>query len=224
MKTLDELLFNKMKLHDTVIQKKFKSKKHTVALITIDNIPRVIKWFQPGYKHNMNNEYQFLSRYSSDLNIPSVFNKDDTNQVLILQYISGENLCDLINSSLVSREEKTRLIIMLANWYADLHQTIKKEDTPQIHGDAHLRNFHFSDRIWGFDFEEASIGEPVQDIARLSASILMTNPTFTKEKLQLTQTFITSYQEASQNILENIEENISIALEEIKERRNNTYI
>jgi tRNA A-37 threonylcarbamoyl transferase component Bud32 len=196
MRNLEKFLSKTTAYQDAVIQKTFKSEKHNVALITLKSKPRVIKWYQQGFKRNMNKEYKILTTYSSSLTIPSVYEKDEKNNVLLLQYIAGENLCDLINSTSVSREEKTRLIIFLAQWYAQFHQKLQQEEGYQIHGDAHLHNFLFSDRIWGFDFEESAIGEPVQDIARVSASILTTDPAFTREKLQLTQTFITTYQEA----------------------------
>jgi tRNA A-37 threonylcarbamoyl transferase component Bud32 len=219
MKTLEEILSKTVAYQDAVIQKIFNSKKHTVALVTLNGKARVIKWYQPGFSHNMNNEYRVLSTYSSKLTIPTVFEKNDTQHLLFLQYITGDNLCDLIHSSLVSREEKTRLMILLAQWYAQFHEVIKSDHQTYIHGDAHLRNFIFSDRIWGVDFEETIKGEPVQDIARLAASILTTNPSFTKEKLQLTQTFISSYQQARGCTLPTIDEELHIAVEEVKERR-----
>jgi len=44
----------------------------------------------------------------------------------------------------------------------------KTDDQFLIRGDSSLRNFMFTDRIWGVDFEESRIGSPVEDIGRVA--------------------------------------------------------
>ena len=47
MKEIEELISNSDKYKNITIQKKFDSKKNTVTYVTIDDKPRVLKWFRP---------------------------------------------------------------------------------------------------------------------------------------------------------------------------------
>ena len=169
----------------------------------------------------MNVEYNILKKGSSKLNIPSVYELDNDNNVLLMNYIIGDNLCDLLNSEESSLNEKKRLIILLAEWFNDFHNYFKTEDQFIIHGDATLRNFIFTDRIWGVDFEESRSGKTVEDIAGMCASILSTDPMFTKEKYQLCKIFLESYMDMAPSRIVNINDEISYAiLEKIQWRPN----
>ena len=53
MKNIEELVQNTKKYKNAVIQEKFESKKNTVAYVTLDDKPRVIKWYVPGLKRQM---------------------------------------------------------------------------------------------------------------------------------------------------------------------------
>lgn len=193
MKEIEELVKNTEKYKKAVIQKPFKSKKNTVAYVTLNKKPRVLKWFVPGLKRQMKTEYSILKQGSAKLNIPTVYEIDEKNNVITTQYIIGENLCDIINDKNTSNNEKQRLIILLANWYIKFHNFFKNEDQFIIRGDSTLRNFIFTDKIWGVDFEESRTGRPVEDIAGMCTSILTTDPMFTKEKIQLCKLFIDTY-------------------------------
>jgi tRNA A-37 threonylcarbamoyl transferase component Bud32 len=209
MRTIEELANSVKKYKDTVIQKNFKSKKNTVAYVTLKNKPRVLKWFVPGFKRQMKTEQEILEKGASKLNIPTIHEIDEENNVLIMNYIIGENLCDIINSEETSKNEKQNLMILLADWYNDFHNFFKKDYQFLIRGDSTLRNFIFSDRIWGVDFEESRIGRPLEDIGGMCASILTTDPMFTKEKLQLCKKFIDSYIEKAPGRIININDEIS---------------
>ena len=112
MKKIEELVQNVKKYNDAIVQIDFKSKKNTVSYVTIKNKPRVLKWFVPGLKNNMKNEYNILKKGSSKLNIPTPFEMDEKNNVIISNYIIGENLCDIINDDNTTISEKQRLIII----------------------------------------------------------------------------------------------------------------
>jgi tRNA A-37 threonylcarbamoyl transferase component Bud32 len=193
MRNIEELINNVKKYNNAIIQEKLKSKKNTVAYVTINDKPRVLKWFVPGFKKQMINEYKILNLASSKLNIPKIFDFDDENNVLCMNFIIGENLSDIINSEDTSYSEKQRLIILLAKWFLEFHNFFKKNNEFIIRGDSNLRNFIFTDKIWGVDFEEARIGNPVEDIAGLCSSILSSDPMFTKEKYELCRKFINAY-------------------------------
>ena len=117
MKDIEELIQNVEKYKKTIIQQRFKSKKNTVAYVTFDRKPRIFKWFAPGFKKQMETEYNILKKGSSKLRIPFPYEIDKDNNVLILSYIIGENLCDVVNDEKSATNEKQRLIILLAEWF-----------------------------------------------------------------------------------------------------------
>ncbi len=212
MKKIEELVQNVKKYNDAIVQIDFKSKKNTVSYVTIKNKPRVLKWFVPGLKNNMKNEYNILKKGSSKLNIPTPFEMDEKNNVIISNYIIGENLCDIINDDNTTISEKQRLIILLADWFLKFHSFFKTDEGFRIRGDPILRNFIFTDRIWGVDFEESRAGSPVEDIAGMCASILSTDPMFTDEKFQLCKKFIDAYIKKAPGRILNINGEIAYAL------------
>jgi len=62
MKNIEELVQNIKKYKKAVIQEKLESKKNTVAYVTLDDKPRVLKWFVPGLKRQMKIEYDILKK------------------------------------------------------------------------------------------------------------------------------------------------------------------
>jgi tRNA A-37 threonylcarbamoyl transferase component Bud32 len=192
--------------------RQLKSKKNTVAYVILDGNPRILKWYVPGFKRQLETEYKLLRKGSSTLNIPAICEKDDDNNILIMSFISGENLCDVVNDKKTVFPEKKRLMILLAEWFEEFHSRFKTPDHFYIHGDSILRNFVLSDSIWGVDFEESRKGKPVVDIAGMCSSILTTNPIFTSEKFELCEIFVGSYSKSVKWSLGNIWEEISYSL------------
>jgi len=212
MKNIEELISKRKKYKNVILQKNLKSKKNTVAYVTIDKKPRVLKWFVPGLKRNMENEYRILKKAKSEINVPMIYKKDDKNNVLYMNYIMGENLCDIINDEDASYEEKETLMMLLSEWFYNFHNFFKDNDGFLIHGDPTLRNFIFTDRIWGVDFEEARSGKPVEDIAGACASILSTDPMFTKEKYKLCSIFVDNYLKLAPGRISDINKDIAYSL------------
>jgi thiamine kinase-like enzyme len=118
----------------------------------------------------------------------------------------------LINDKETTYKEKQRLVTLLSDWFIDFHNFFKTSDQFTIRGDPTLRNFVFTDRIWGVDFEEARPGKAVEDIAGMCASILSTDPMFTKEKYKLCKIFIDSYLEKAPGRIVNINDEIAYSL------------
>jgi len=212
MKNIDELVNNVEKYKKTSVQQIFKSKKNTVAYVILENKPRLLKWFAPGFIKQMETEYKFLKEGSPTLNIPTICEKDENNHILIMNYILGENLCDVINNEKTTFSEKKRLMFLLAEWFQKFHSYFRKEDTLYIRGDSILRNFILTDRIWGVDFEESRKGKPIEDIASMCSSILSTDPMFTNDKFQLCEIFVKSYIKLVNWNLNNIWKDVSYAL------------
>ena len=129
-----------------------------------------------------------------------------------MNYILGENLCDLINNEDTSFDEKKRLVLLLAEWFNDFHNFYKDNNEFKIRGDSTLRNFIFTDRIWGVDFEESRKGNPVEDIAGMCSSILTTDPMFTSEKFNLCKIFIDEYLKLAPGRIININDEIAYSL------------
>jgi len=212
MKNIEELINNVEKYKKTSVQQIFESKKNTVVYVILEDKPRILKWFAPGFKRQMETEYKILTEGSPTLNIPTICEKDENNHILIMNYILGENLCDIINNEKTTFSEKKRLMFLLAEWFQKFHNYFKKINTNYIRGDSILRNFILTDRIWGVDFEEARKGKPIEDIACMCSSILTTDPIFTNDKFQLCNIFIESYIKSSQWNLNNIWKEVSYAL------------
>jgi len=212
MRNIGELVSNTRKYKKSVVQQELNSKKNTVAYVTIKNKPRVLKWFVPGFKRQMSIEYNILKKGSNKLNIPTVFEMDEKNNVLVTNYIMGENLCDVINDDKTTKSEKERLMILLSEWFFDFHNFFKKDNDFTIRGDPSLRNFVLTDRIWGLDFEEARKGRPVEDLAGVCASILTTDPMFTKEKFNLCKLLLENYNDRAPGRIKDTDKEISYAL------------
>jgi len=212
MRDIENLVSKVKKYKDAVVQQQFESKKNMVAYVTVKDKPRVLKWFVPGFKRQMQTEYNVLKKGSSDLQIPYLYEMDEKNNVLVMGYIIGENLCDVVNDEKTAAGEKKRLMMLLAEWFAKFHSFFKTTDKFRIRGDSILHNFILSDKIWGVDFEESRFGKPVEDIAGMCSSILSTDPMFSSEKFQLCRTFIESYKKSVGWSLGNVYDEIAYAL------------
>lgn len=212
MRNIGELVSKTKKYKKSILQLELKSKKNSVAYVTIEGKPRVLKWFVPGLKEHMKNEYSVLKKGSSKLNIPTPYELDETNNVIVTNYIMGENLCDILNDKTTSSGEKQRLIKLLAQWFFDFHNFFKTEDNYKIRGDPTLRNFILTDKLWGVDFEESRNGKPVEDLSGMCASILSTDPMFTKEKYKLCQKLLEEYTKLAPGRINNVSKEISYAL------------
>ncbi|MDH7518009.1 MAG: hypothetical protein QHH19_06685 [Candidatus Thermoplasmatota archaeon] len=212
MRDINELIKNSEKYKDAQVQKSFESKKNTVVYVTIDNKPRVLKWYVPGLKRNMETEYSVLKKGFPKISMPSPLEKDDENNVIVMSYITGKNLCDVINDVSVSMSEKKKILCLLANWFTAFHEHFKTEDGFRIRGDSNIKNFILKEEIWGVDFEESRVGKPVEDIASLCASILSTDPMFTSEKFELCRTFLDAYKKSAKWPMDNVNDEIGYAL------------
>ncbi len=212
MRDIEELISNFKRYKNALIQKRFESNKNTVSYVILNDKPRVLKWYAPGLKKNMETEYDILKNGSSQLNIPTPFCKDEDNNVIIMNYLIGKNLCDIINDTKISINQKEKHIKVLAEWFVKFHSHFMNDDYFVIRGDAILRNFILTDRIWGVDFEESRQGKSIDDIASMCSSILTTSPMFTDEKYRLCKTLINSYKKLVNWRLDNINDEIAYAL------------
>jgi tRNA A-37 threonylcarbamoyl transferase component Bud32 len=171
-----------------------------------------LKWYAPGFKKKMNAEYNILQMGTSILNIPNLIGIDRENNIIIMSYIFGKNLCDTINDNTIPTELKKRYLFGLAEWFANFHKHFSKNDRFIIRGDSILRNFIVTNRVWGVDFEESRIGNPAEDIGSICSSILSTDPMFTNDKFLFCKWFIKSYKLFVKWNVNNINNEIANAL------------
>ncbi len=212
MHDIGYLVDNVEKYKNAIIQKKYFSKKNTVAYVILNKKPVVLKWFAPGFKNNMQNEFSILRNLPSSINTPNIIEKDEENNVLVISHIFGKNLCDVINDENILISIKQNLMMYLSKWFYKFHSYFHENKNYRIRGDSILRNFILTNRIWGLDFEESRLGKPVEDIAAMCCSILSTEPMFKNWKFQLSKIFINSYNDYSNLKLSDINEQISYSL------------
>ena len=212
MRDIEYLINKNIKYKNVLVQKNFYSKKNTVSYVIYNDKPRIFKWFAPGFKKQMENEVNILKKGTSDLNMPTVYEKDEDNNLLIMSYIPGKNVCDIINNENESFNYKTKIIVKIAVWLKNFHEYFKFDDKYIIRGDSILRNFILSDKLWGVDFEESIIGRKVEDISDICTSIITTNPMYTDEKYKLCKIFLESYSNLYMYNFENIREEITYSL------------
>jgi len=128
MRDIKDLLDTVDRYKNVRIQKRFDSKKNTVVYALINDQPRILKWYVPGLKQNMDIEFTVLKKGFSTLAIPSPFEKDTENNVLVMSYILGENVCDIINNPHLSLDEKKKAVFLLADWFVRFHTFFKTDE------------------------------------------------------------------------------------------------
>jgi tRNA A-37 threonylcarbamoyl transferase component Bud32 len=213
MRDIKELIENVEKYKTVLLQKRFEGKKNVVGYVMYNGLPRILKWYVPGLKQNMDIEYSILKKGFSDVTMPSPLEKDVDNNVIVMSYITGENVCDIVNDPQTAFEEKKKVVQLLADWFVNFHTFFKSEDGFRLRGDANLRNFILSKgHIWGVDFEESRIGRPSEDLATFCVSLLSTDSMFTEEKFQFCQIFLDSYRRSVKWRIEQLNADISYAL------------
>ena len=221
MKDISYLISQNKSLHDSKLIKTFKSKKNIVCLLEKNDYLFILKWFSQGINKYFSQENYVLSQNNTPILKPYLIDKNEEYHFFILQYIKGENICDLINNPNIEMKEKIVIIRLLATWFYQFHTYFQKFDKVLIHGDAHLRNFIFTkdQTVYGVDYEETCNGKPITDISNLCASILTTTPEFTKEKNKLVQQFLETYENLRGYSLQEIDANIQESIKKMKKRR-----
>jgi hypothetical protein len=156
------------------------SRKNSVYLVQWRGRPVIVKLFGTDRAEAFRCERQILAAAREHgISVPAIQHACP-DQALVLDYIQGENLCDV-----VEREGALGRAAAIAAWYAGFHRTFGEPDGQvRIKGDSILHNFVVDeqDRLWGLDFEESVPGRPEQDLGEICASLLNTDPMFTGEK------------------------------------------
>ena len=173
------------------LQKRLKSRKNRTLLMENNEGFFVLKLYRAPHRHRSAMEHRVLAeahREGIAVPRPIAFSRK---RALLMEYISGENLCDLLN-----RRPRPEYADALAQWLGAFHLRFRRPGgLTLLRGDTNLRNFIVrpGGALYGVDFEEAAPGKPARDLGRLCASILDTDPMFTPAKAALCRRLIERY-------------------------------
>jgi len=164
---------------DYETRKVFFSRKNTASLVNADGKRLVLKKFDMG---DPDVEWKILSDgHAKGIKVPRPILKEG--RQILMEYLDGQPLA---NRESLEREECSGL----AKWLHDFHNAFPG----MIRGDAMLRNFiETKEGIYGIDFEESVPGDPLEDVARLCASVLTEDPVFTRQKISSVKHIIADY-------------------------------
>jgi tRNA A-37 threonylcarbamoyl transferase component Bud32 len=165
------------------------SKRNRVWVVETDVRPVILKRSLSGRGEH---EFKMLSdARANGLDVPFPLHR--SGEYLVLEYISGER-CDSLINHLFSDEAVEKL----ASWLAGFHGMLSTNGKSLIMVDAELSNFVMSDgRIFGVDFEDVSVGDPLEDLGCLVSSILGSEPIFTPIKFDLCKRLLERYEAES---------------------------
>ena len=162
------------------------SKRNRVWIVETDVRPVVLKRSLCGRA-----EKEFASLMSArkaglDVPFPLLLSDDH----IVMEYIPGERCDALVNYLFSSKAAEN-----LAKWLARFHEHMGDGGMPVIMADAELSNFMvWDDKVYGFDLEDASEGDPLDDIGKLLASILGSEPVFTPVKFDICMRLLETYE------------------------------
>jgi aminoglycoside phosphotransferase (APT) family kinase protein len=113
-----------------------------------------------------------------------------TAEVVLMEFVPGPNLCDLLTEKPSSRHGR-----LLGQWFAQFHTAFQRSgEFVLAKGDARIRNFiSAGPTLVGVDFEESHIGPYIEDLADACCSILDTDPIFTPAKLRVCRALLSAY-------------------------------
>jgi len=165
------------------------SKKNRVWIVETDVRPVVVKRFLTGLCAN---EFELLLRArSSHVDVPMPLAK--SSDYLVNEYIEGETCDVLINQFFSSAASEG-----IGKWLARFHSRLSDGSRYWIMSDAVPANFIVSgEDIYGLDLEDSVIGDPLDDMGRMVASVLDSDPLFTPIKFDLCRKMIRSYERES---------------------------
>ncbi len=167
------------------------SKVNRIWIVETDVHPVVVKRFLSG---KSGNEFEALVQARGvGLNVP--YTLASHRDYLVMEYLPGENAEVLINKMFDASVAES-----LGRWLALFHEKLSNELGVRIRRDSVLSNFVVSDgTVYGVDLEDSSVGDPMDDVGQLGASILGSEPFFTPIKFDLCARMLRAYGNSSKN-------------------------
>lgn len=165
------------------------SRRNRVWIVETDVRPVVVKRFFTG---RSNNEFEMLLR-ARDARIDCPLPLAKSGDYLVTEYISGEGCESLINHLFSSTAAEE-----IGRWLARFHLRLSDGDRHMIMSDAVPSNFVMSGSdLFGLDLEDSCPGNPLDDVGRMAAAFLDTDPIFTPVKFDLCHRMIEGYERES---------------------------
>ena len=161
------------------------SKVNRLWIVETDVRPVVVKRFLSG---KCETEFEvLLQAKTAGMDVPYPMAKEG--EYLVTEFIPGEN-CDVLIHKMFSVEAVEGMGI----WLAAFHRRMSTEVGTRIMYDAVPSNFVMNgDKICGFDLEDTRLGDPLDDVGELAASIIGNEPYFTPMKFHLCLRMLKSY-------------------------------
>lgn len=178
------------------------SRKNRVWIIETNVRPVVVKRFLTG---KCGNEFELLLRARKAL-LDAPLPLAKSGDYLVSEFVPGET-CDVLINHMFSAAASEGI----GKWLARFHTGLMEGGRCWIMSDAVPANFVLcGEDIYGLDLEDSVVGEPLEDVGRMAASMLDTDPLFTPLKFDLCRRMIRSYERQSQSdIVEDVRPFIS---------------
>lgn len=203
---------------DRMIGGPFFSKKNRVFAFKDGSKTRVVKIFSEEFMERAESEYNIL-RACFEKGVKAPYPIECRGGAIVMSFIEGNNAGDMLDSYMAKRaaldiggRAETRpnsgtvqsnegenqsssgmaqIIDGVADWLFKFHEAF---DFRLIRGDSILRNFILSGKdIYGFDFEEAREGNPIEDVACAYAYILRAAPQFKEINFEVSNDLAKAY-------------------------------
>lgn len=161
--------------------------RNRVWLVETDVRPVVVKRSLSGLSA-VEFETMLLAK-KAGLSVPYPLYMD--RDYIVSEYISGEP-CDRLVNAMFSMPAAEGL----GRWLGGFHESLDSFGRPLAMRDAVLDNFIMHEgEVFGVDLEDASPGDPMDDLGQMAASILGNEPFFTPIKFDLCFSMLDAYEE-----------------------------
>jgi len=157
-------------------RKKLNSKRNKVYLVESNLTKLIEKYYENA--DDFKCELKFYQENQLE-NVPLLIDFNETKKMIKISFIKGASFADYL-VSLENRgefEASVTLMIHLFEWMDRFHYASEKKGVYQVMRDVNLSNFIVSDEIiYGIDFEQICIGNPLSDIAQIIVIYMNNKP------------------------------------------------
>jgi hypothetical protein len=166
------------------------SKVNRVWVVETDVRPVIVKRSLSG---RGGHEFELLGRArASGLDVPLPLHR--SGDYLVLEYIGGER-CDSLVNQLFSVEVADAVAVWLSRFHENM---VSGTGSPLTMADTELSNFVWLDgAVYGLDLEDVVEGDPLEDLGRLVATVLASEPMFAPIKFDVCMHLLRAYEAES---------------------------
>ncbi|MBN1677587.1 MAG: phosphotransferase [Candidatus Thermoplasmatota archaeon] len=167
----------------------YRSRKNRVFRVSIEGETFVAKLFPPGQDEMALHEYSVLQGcVERGVRVPRPVKL--LGRSILMEFVEGRTAAEVTDASPDAIEPT---LLLVADWLSVFH---KAHGLSLCRGDCVLHNFLMtSNGVLGIDFEEAHLGNPIEDLGQVIASFLSMRPAFTDGKMVLARRVVSEYME-----------------------------